>query len=77
MVYLGINVDGELWKKYICERIQEGGKEAWKNGFNDTETDKEYVRMKESPGNESFEDGSVGAGVRLMVRGGCFFRERE
>ena len=27
--------------------------------------------MKESPRNESFADGSVGARVRLMVRGGC------
>ena len=30
-----------------------------------------YVQMKESPRNESFADGSVGARVRLMVRGGC------
>ena len=27
--------------------------------------------MKECPRNESFADGNVGAGVRLMVRGGC------
>ena len=27
--------------------------------------------MKERPRNESFADGGVGAGVRLMVRGGC------
>ena len=31
---------------------------------------KSIVRMKESPRNESFADGSVGARVRLMVRGG-------
>ena len=31
----------------------------------------EYVRIKDSPRNESFADGSVGARVRLMVRGGC------
>ena len=41
------------------------------NGFNDTEREKEYVQMKECPRNESFADGNVGAGVRLMVRGGC------
>ena len=29
------------------------------------------VRMKGSPRNESFAYGSVGAGVRLMGRGGC------
>ena len=71
MVNLGINVDGAGWKKYICERIQECGSRAWKDGFNDIERENEYVRMKESPRNESFADGSVGARVRLMVRGGC------
>ena len=30
----------------ICERIQESGRRAWKYGFNDTEKEKEYVRMK-------------------------------
>ena len=30
---------------------------------------KEYVEMKRCPRNESFADGSVGARVRLMVRG--------
>ena len=34
--------------------------------------------MKESPRNESFTDGNVGAGVRLMVRGGLLpVRESE
>ena len=33
--------------------------------------EKEYVEMKRCPRNESFADGSVGARVRLMVRGGC------
>ena len=70
MVNLEMNVEGEGWKKYICERIQESGRRAWKDGFNDTEKEKEYVRMKESPRNDSFADGSVGARVRLMVRGG-------
>ena len=46
MVNLGINVDVEGWKKYICEKIQEGGRRAWKDGFNDAERQKEYVRIK-------------------------------
>ena len=71
MANLGMNVEREGWKKYICERIQESGRRAWKDGLNDIEREKEYVRMKESPRNESFADGSVGARVRLMVRGGC------
>ena len=41
MANLGMNVDGEGWKKYICERIQEDGRSAWKYGFNDTEREKE------------------------------------
>ena len=68
MVKLGMNVNGEFWKKHICSRIREVGKQVWKNGFNDTEREKEYVQMKECPRNESFVDGNVGAGVRLMVR---------
>ena len=38
------------------------------NGFNNLKNEKEYVQMKECPINESFADGNVGAGVRLMVR---------
>ena len=71
MVNLGMNVEREGWKKYICERIQESGRRGWTDGSNDTEREKGNVRIKESPRNESFSDGSVGARVRLMVRGGC------
>ena len=53
-------------------RIMEDGKQVWKNGVNDTEREKEDLQMKECPRNESFADGNVGAGVKLMVRGGCF-----
>ena len=70
MVKLGMKVSVEFWKKHICSRIREVGKQVWKNGFNDTEREKEYVQMKECPRNERFTDGNVAA-VRLMVRGGC------
>ena len=46
MVRLEMNVDRKVWKKYIFDRIQEVGREAWKDGFNETERDKEYVQMK-------------------------------
>ena len=72
MVSLGMKMDRKGWKKYISERIQEVGREAWKNGFNEIEREKDHVKMKRSPRNESFADGSVGTGVGLMVRGGCF-----
>ena len=39
---------------------------SWKDGFNDTEREKEYVQMKESQRNQSFADGSIGAAVRLL-----------
>ena len=71
MVSLGMKKDRNVWKKYICERIQEIGRQSWKNGFNDTEREKECVEMKRCPRNEGFADGSVGARVRLMVMGGC------
>ena len=47
------------------------GREAWKDGFKNTNREKEYVNMKECLRKESFLDDSVGAKVRLMVRGGC------
>ena len=72
MVKLGMNVNGEFGKKHICNRIRKVGKQVSKNGFNDTEREKEYVQMIECPRNERFAYGSVGARVRLMVRGGCF-----
>ena len=43
-------MDRKVWKKYICERIQEVGRQSWKNGFNDTEREKEYVKV---PGSKS------------------------
>ena len=50
----------EFWKKHICKKIREVGKQARKNGFNDTERDKEYVLMKGCPGNDCFSCGNVG-----------------
>ena len=41
-----MKMDRKVWKKYICERISEVGRQSWKNGFNDTEREKEYVEMK-------------------------------
>ena len=71
MVSIGMKMDRKVWKKYICEKIQEVGRQSCKKRFNDTEREKEYEEMKRCPRNESFADGRVGARVRLMVRGGC------
>ena len=59
---------GEFWKKHMC-RIREVGKQVWKNGFNDTEREKEYVQMKECP---RWKGGSETDGERMM-----FASERE
>ena len=66
MMKLGMKVNWEFWKKHICSRIREVGKQVWKNGFNDTERENKYAQMKEYPRNESFADGNVGAGVILV-----------
>ena len=49
----------KVGRSISVERIQESGRRAWKDGFNNTEREKEYVQMKESPINKSFADGSV------------------
>ena len=37
MVSIERKMDRKVWKKYICEIIQEVGRQSWKNGFNDIE----------------------------------------
>ena len=39
--------------------------------FGINEREQQYVYMKSQPKNEKYANGSVGARVRLMVRGGC------
>ena len=43
-MYLGVTVKAGV-KKHISNRIREVGKQVWKNGFNDTEREKEYVQI--------------------------------
>ena len=76
MVKLGMNVNVEFWKKHIRNRIREVGKQVWKNGFNDTEREKEYVQIKECPRNESFADGNVGSRYETDDEGRLFTSER-
>ena len=46
------------------------GREAWNDRFKNTDRETDYVKMKECHRREIFSYGSVGAKVRLMVRGG-------
>ena len=52
-------------------RFQEDGRRQWRNGFGINEREQQYVHIKSQPKNEKYANGSVGARVRLMVRGGC------
>ena len=55
----------------IFERIQEYGRRWWRNGFGMNEREQQDVQVKSQPRNEKYANGSVGARVRLMVRGSC------
>ena len=52
-------------------RIHDYGRRQWRNGFDINEREQQYVHMNSRPKNEKYANGSVGARVRLMVRGGC------
>ena len=69
MVNLRINLEEEVWKKSLCQRIRAVGREAWKDGFKNIEIEHEYVRMKECHRKEIFQMAVLV--LRLMVRGGC------
>ena len=43
-VKLRINVNEEFWKKHICNRIREVGKQVCKNGFNNTEREERVCK---------------------------------
>ena len=40
MVNLSMNVEEEVWKKRICQKIQDVRRETWKDGFKNTEREK-------------------------------------
>ena len=69
MAMLGMKYDRSVWKKTLLERIQEDERRQGRNGFGINEREQQqYVHMKSK---KKYAHGSVGARVRLMVRGGC------
>ena len=58
------------WKKELHDKIQSIGRDMWIHGFSDRDREQEYVRNKGVPINEQYANGSIGASVRLMIRGG-------
>ena len=71
MATIGMKYDKNVWKKTLVARIQECDRIQWRNGFGINEREQQYVHMQSHPTNEKYANDSVGARVRLMVRGGC------
>ena len=71
MAMFGMEYDRDVWKKINVERIKEYGRRWWMNSFGINDKEQEYLNVKSQPNNEKYANGSVGARVRLIVRGGC------
>lgn len=69
---LNLSSSEKFWKKEVEKRIMTRGNNLWKRGFDIQKTSElEYVQHKVQPKNEEYANGTKGASVRLMVRGGC------
>ncbi|ELT99382.1 hypothetical protein CAPTEDRAFT_208041 [Capitella teleta] len=67
---------GEDWihdmtKEKMNERVMEAGKEKWKRFPHRTDLTRKYAVEKEAVMLESYADGSLGARVRMLLRGDC------
>ncbi|ELU17468.1 hypothetical protein CAPTEDRAFT_215244 [Capitella teleta] len=60
-----------MTKEKMNERVMEVGKEEWKRSLQSTELTRRYVVEKEAAKWESYAEGSVGARVRMLLRGNC------
>ena len=68
---LGMSVNEKTWMKFADEKIKLVGCRTWMNNCGNSKRLQEYVFKKKLPMIEKYVDGSVGAMVRMMVRGGC------
>ena len=68
---LGMSVNEKTWMKFADEKIKLVGCRIWMNNCGNSERLQEYAFKKKLPMIEKYVDGSVGAMVRMMVRGGC------
>ena len=71
MAMLGMKYDRNVWKNTYVERICEYDRRWWRNGFGMIEREQQYLQVKCQPINKKYANGSVGARVILIVRGGC------
>ena len=68
---LGMSVNEKTWMKFADDKIKLVGCRIWMNNCGNSERLQEYAFKKKLPMIEKYVDGSVGAMVRMMVRGGC------
>ena len=64
------NKERKCWKKELHDKIQSVGRNRWIHGFSDRDKEQKYVKNKAVPMNEQYANGSIGASVRLMIKGG-------
>ena len=70
LISINLNKEMKGWKRELHDKIQLVGRDRWIHGFSDRDREQEYVRNKGVPMNEQYANGSIGASVRLMIRGG-------
>ena len=68
---LGMSVNNKAWMKFADEKIKLIGCKIWMNNCGNSERLQEYAFKKQLPMIEKYVDGSVGAMVKMMVRGCC------
>ena len=68
---LGMNVNEKQMEKACASKIMYVGCITWMNSCGNSDRAHEYLSKKQCHRNEKYIDGSVGAMVRMMVRGGC------
>ena len=68
---LGMNGERKGWKEKVKGKVEESGRKRWRTRLEDNVNSREYVRWKKVPGLERYADGSSGAKVRMLLRGGC------
>ena len=71
MAMLGMKYDRNCVEEDFGGENPGGWQETVEEWFRINEREQQYVYMKSQPKNEKYANGSVGARVRLMVRGGC------
>ena len=67
---LGLTNERKVWRNTMKRKVEERGRMKWRDSLNGNDSSKEYKEWKKIPGNVSYADGSVGAKVRMMLRGG-------